>query len=143
MVWKRFDTAWGMVGAEGGAATGEFFLHPDDAGSSRFPESPADRVTHDRWQSIESPALSLAAEWKRKFGDIPCDLLKIDIEGSEELFLKGEAAFVAKARLLIIEIHWWLIDKEAVEESLQALSFKLERVLSSTKDADVRLYRKV
>lgn len=140
---ENVRATWGIVGPEAGAATSEFFLHPDAAGSSRFPKSPEDRVTQNQWQRIEAPVLSLAAEWEKCFGDLPCDLLKIDIEGSEESLLEREADFVRGARLLIIEIHWWLIDKVALETSLGALSFQLEKVLSSTHDADVRLYRKV
>lgn len=139
---KNIRAAWGLVGTETGVVKGEFYLHPDAAGSSRFPQSPADRVTQNQWQRIEAPALSLAAEWEKNFANLPCDLLKIDIEGSEESLLKREADFIAKARLVIIERHWWLVDKEALDESLRALSFRLERVLSNSHDADVRLYRK-
>lgn len=135
-------TAWGIVGADLEAKSEAFYLHPDAAGSSRFPKSPEGRVTHDQWTRIDAPVLSLAVEWRKHFGERSCDLLKIDIEGSEQAFLTREAQFVSSAKLLVIEVHHWLVDEAALERQLENIKFRVGKVLSSSAEADVRLYVK-
>ena len=138
---KNVRAMWGVVGAERKANTDAFFLHPDDAGSSRFAKSPSGHITRDRWQRIEVPSLSLDTAWRSHFDDLPCDLLKIDIEGSEASLIENEAEFLRSVGILVIEIHHWLVDMASLERNLNVLSFSLVEVLSAGDNADVRLYR--
>jgi FkbM family methyltransferase len=131
---------WGMVGAGSTEKSQNFYLHPDAAGSSRFPTSPEGRVTRDQWQKIEVPVLSLAAEWRKRFGERRCDLVKIDIEGSEQTFLTDEADFIRRTKVVLVEIHRWLVDEAAIERQLFELGFRLANVLSTSPEADVRMY---
>jgi FkbM family methyltransferase len=137
---ENVSTVWGVVGADAGKEPIEFFLHPDDAGSSQFCTSPAGHVTRDRWQRIEVPSLSFQTEWRARFGDSPCDLLKIDIEGSEASFIENEPEFLRSVGTLVVEIHHWLVDMAKIERDLAALSFGLVEVLAAGDNADVRLY---
>lgn len=130
---------WGVAGAPGG--TSLFYLHPDDAGSSHFAELPAGHVTRNQWRRIEAPSLSLETEWRSQFGDQPCDLLKVDIEGSEALFVENEAKFLASVGMVVIEVHHWLVDLAKLERDLDRLSFSLVKVLSTDDKTDVRFYR--
>ena len=131
---------WGVVGAETTAKTDAFFLHPDDAGSSRFPKSPSAHITRNRWQRIEVPSLSLDTAWRSHFDDLPCDLLKIDIEGSEASFVEKEANFLRSVRMLVVEIHHWLVDAHYLERTLEAFGFRRAKILARETEADVRLY---
>ena len=118
---------WGVVGAETTAKTDAFFLHPDDAGSSRFPKSPSAHITRNRWQRIEVPSLSLDTAWRSHFDDLPCDLLKIDIEGSEASFVEKEANFLRSVRMLVVEIHHWLFRHTILREHWRPSDFGAPR----------------
>lgn len=131
---------WGLVGGKPDEPISTFYLHSDDAGSSQFPHSPESHVTRTKWQPIETPTLSLGAEWRKRFGKMPCDLLKIDVEGSEGALLHDEVDFLDNVRRIVIEVHHWLVDVAALERLLREKGFELETKTPSG-DADVRIYR--
>jgi FkbM family methyltransferase len=137
---KNVRAMWGVVGGETNGKTDAFFLHPDDAGSSRFAKSPPGNITRNRWQRIEVPSLSLDTAWRSHFDDLPCDLLKIDIEGSEASFVDKEANFLRSVEMLVVEIHHWLVDAHCLERTLEALGFRRAKVLATQNETDVRLY---
>jgi FkbM family methyltransferase len=139
---RRVEVVWGVMGAKSSVATEAFYLHPDAAASSRFPQSPEDRVTRNQWRRIEAPVLSLASEWRSRFGEKRCDLLKVDIEGSEESLLDVDANFISAVHYLILEVHSWLVNQAALEEALRKLSFRFVKTLSRRKDTEVRFYVK-
>jgi FkbM family methyltransferase len=130
----------GLVGANPDAANEVFYVHSDAACSSCYPSSPDGIVTLTGWRPIQVPVLSLGNEWSKYFGDTPCDLLKVDIEGSEADFIQREADFVTSVRFLLLEIHHWLVDASLIENQLATLGFKLRNSLPSLHNTDVRLY---
>jgi len=130
----------GVVGGDPEATEEVFYLHPDTACSSCYPSSPDGIVTRAGWQPIHVRVLSLTTQWQEYFGDTRCDLLKIDIEGSEANFIKREANFVASVRFVLLEIHHWLVDANVIENQLAALGFELRNLMRSFYNTDVRLY---
>lgn len=130
----------GVVGANRETGNEVFYLCPDAAGSSRFPSGPAGNAIRTSWEPIEVPVLCVAEEWRKHFGDAPCDLLKIDIEGSEGDFIRREADFTASVRFVLIEIHRWLVDANVIKNQLAALGFESSQSLCSSRDADLRFY---
>lgn len=135
------DVCWGIVGGDTAKESETFYVHPSAAGSSRFAKSPAEYVTQNKWQPIQVPNVSLAREWDKRFPAIPCDLLKIDIEGSELDFLSRETGFLKNVRAILIEIHHWIVDTTEVEKLLLRAGFELTQTLTSDSNADVRLYK--
>lgn len=132
---------WGLVGVA--AAVGEqarFFVNVDAAGSSQFDRAPEGNVTENPWHEIAAPVLSLSDEWQRRFGDLPCDVLKVDIEGSEDAFLHAEAPFLSRVGVLAIEMHKWIVDVNALEAFLDTHGFDRHAVLRSDDAIHVALY---
>ena len=130
---------WGLVGAADGS-DGRFFINVDAAGSSQFNRAPEGNVTQDPWREISAPTLSLGEEWQRRFGNAPCDVLKVDIEGSEDALLRREAAFLARVGLLVIEMHRWIVDVPALEAFLDSQGFERREVMRSSDTIHVALY---
>jgi FkbM family methyltransferase len=130
---------WGLLGAAEGAS-GRFFVNVDAAGSSQFARAPEGNVTEDPWREIVAPVVSLSEEWQRRFGDAPCDVLKVDIEGSEDALLRREADFLQRVGLLAIEMHRWIVDVDALDAFLNGRGFDAVEVLRSNGDVHVALY---
>ena len=130
---------WGLLGASDGSH-GRFFVNIDAAGSSQFDRAPEGNVTENPWREIVAPTVSLSAEWQRRFGDAPCDVLKVDIEGSEDALLRREAGFLRRVGVLAIEMHKWIVDVGALEAFLDAQGFERGEVLRSSETIHVALY---
>jgi FkbM family methyltransferase len=136
---RNVHPVWGLLGASE-AANGRFFVNVDAAGSSQFDRSPDANVTANPWREITAPVVSLTEEWSRRFGDAPCDVLKIDIEGSEDAFLRREVAFLQRVGVLAIEMHKWIVDVASLDAFLAQHGFDPHEVLRSDDSIHVALY---
>jgi hypothetical protein len=75
------------------------------------------------------PCVNLEENWQLYFGNTPCDLLKIDIEGSEMDFFRNEPLFLKRARAILIEWHKWRVTFAEIETFLAEQSFVLKKIL--------------
>lgn len=73
--------------------------------------------------SIEVPVLNVHALWEKQMGEQECDLLKIDIEGAEEEFLRSEQGFLRKTKACLVEWHSPHSTSHSLEISLRAAGF--------------------
>ena len=137
---RGVEPLWGLVGSTSEGDAGRFFVNIDSPGSSQFDRAPEGNVTVNPWREITAPVLSLEREWERRFGDLPCDVLKVDIEGSEEAFLHREPGFLSRVGILVIEIHKWIVDANAIDAFLDAHGFSRGEILRSNADVQVALY---
>ena len=79
----------GIVGEGNAGAQAEFFLYESNICSmSELPDMAALGLT-GKWEKISVPHVSVEAEWKKKFGDMRCHVLKIDVEGWEVPIFRG------------------------------------------------------
>src|SRR5256885_171887 len=76
-----------------------------------------------KWTKISVPCLSLEENWRRRFGDTRCHVLKIDIEGSELNFLNAEEAFLGQVDVILIEWHKWRVSLDDVKDFLSTHGF--------------------
>ena len=136
------QAAWGLVGAAAGGDKSAFFVNPDAAGSSQFNITPTGHLSKNKLARIEVPVLDLQALWRASFGDRPCDVLKIDIEGSEGHFLDHEMAFVSRCHYVVIEIHGWMVKPDDVRQRMEGVGLMLAEVIGNEQDAEVHLYVK-
>lgn len=80
-------------------------------------------------RSISVPCISVSEAWKEKFQDQKVDLLKIDIEGSELDFLKGEIAFVSSmVRRVVCEWHSWHVNFNEIQNTLTSNGFSAGKI---------------
>jgi FkbM family methyltransferase len=136
---RQVHAVWGLLGGPEGSE-GRFFVNIDAAGSSQFDRAPAQNVTKNPWLAIVAPTVSLENEWQRRFDSAPCDVLKIDIEGSEDALLHRETAFLQRVGILVIEMHRWIVDVDALEAYLASQQFERIEVLRSSDTIHVAMY---
>ena len=74
--------------------------------------------------------------------DGPIALLKVDIEGSEELFLGEYHDLLKRTQNLIIEIHGNLCDAEVCREKIGAAGLESAHVFNATEHYTLELYRR-
>ena len=131
----------GLVGAAGAGDTGEFYLLPSNLGSSQFPVYEPGKPPKGEWKKMTVPKINLEAAWKEHFGDVRCDLLKVDIEGSEENVVRTETEFLKRVDTIVMEFHKWLVSREQIEAALRAQDFELVEVLQENETSGIALYR--
>jgi FkbM family methyltransferase len=101
----------------------KFYIYPSHLGSSQFLQAETGKPQKGNWKEIEVPVLNLSEIWKTRFGNIPIDLLKIDIEGSEGTLLLSEPTLLLQTKCLVLEWHKWLVKEEALFPILHRLGF--------------------
>jgi len=120
----------GLVGAvEEGSGTGDFYICPSELGSSQFTTPAPGQQPKGDWKKLRIPIVEVGKSWRQHFGEQRVDLLKIDIEGSEETFLSNETEFLRQVDAIVLEVHRWLVDPEQIERILLDAGFGPPEVL--------------
>jgi FkbM family methyltransferase len=120
----------GLAGSSGSSA--DFYLYDSNVCSASKPLDSALPELKGDWKKISVPALSIEKIWRERFGNLSCDLLKLDIEGSELQFVQLEANFLKSVSVIIAEWHSWGTTKEAFSEELARHGFVLRRILDES-----------
>jgi FkbM family methyltransferase len=130
----------GLVGAEGDGETVDFYLLPSNLGSSQFAVYEPGKPRKGNWKKIAVPRLNLEEAWLQACGNVRCNVLKIDIEGSERELLKSEQAFLARVDTVIVEWHKWIIPRASVDVLLGQQGFVLIEVLEDIEQTGIAWY---
>ena len=108
----------GILGETSPTGAVDFYLYESNiCSTSQLPDLEK-MVLKGKWTKISVPIVSLEVEWRHRFGDMRCDLLKIDIEGSEMSFLQAEASFLRRVQSVLIEWHKWRVSLKDVTDFL-------------------------
>lgn len=118
----------GLVGTAGKNGQATFYLHAANVCSTAVPSDAALRQPFT-WTQIQVPCLSVEENWRNLIGDAPCDLLKVDIEGSEMDFFRAEPAFLKRVRTIVVEWHKWQVSLADMEKCLDGQRFILKSVV--------------
>lgn len=118
----------GLVGTNGNGGQASFFMHAANVCSTAVP-SAASLSEANTWTRVQVPCVSVEENWRTHFGDEPCDLLKVDIEGSEMDFFRKETEFLKRVRTIVVEWHKWRVSLAEMEEFLAGQSFPAKSVL--------------
>jgi FkbM family methyltransferase len=118
----------GLVGTKANGGEASFFVHTSNVCSTAVP-SDASLKKNNAWTQIQVPCVGVEENWRKYFGDIPCDLLKVDIEGSEMDFFRNETLFLHRVRTILIEWHKWRVSLEDIEKFLSGENFSLKKIL--------------
>jgi FkbM family methyltransferase len=117
----------GVAGEAAGSV--DFFLYDSNICSA---SQPPDRGVLDlagKWRKISVPSVRIGTLWRDRFGNMPCDLLKVDIEGSELNFVREEQEFLSLVKTMIVEWHSWRTTKEMLTDELKRQGLRLDKVL--------------
>jgi FkbM family methyltransferase len=134
---------FGLAGTDGEAGKATFFVHT--AANMCSTTTPPDASAGDTstWKKMEAPCLNIEENWRKLIGDRPCDLLKLDIEGSEMDFLRNETKFLQRTKTIFIEWHKQQgITLDAVKKALASNGFVLKRVLQEDAVAGTAVFAK-
>ena len=125
---KNIKVLEGIVGADGKSEKASFYVHTSNVCSTI---APADGTPRDSntWTQIQAPCVKVEENWLKFFGDILCELLKIDIEGSEMDFFRNEPAFLNRVQTILIEWHKWRVSLKELETYLGSKGFSLKSIL--------------
>ena len=133
----------GAVGLPPEETSTIFYVHPSSSASSVLPYEPNRQVlVKGRIAAVTVPAVSVAEEWLRRFGQAQVDIMKVDIEGKEMDFVSNEGSFLQKfVRNLVIEWHKWHVDLTDMTAILESLGFEQAGVYDENQVAGLATYR--
>jgi FkbM family methyltransferase len=132
--WGNVYALNGIVGEQSSTGSVGFYLYESNICSTSSVEQMQQLGLRGEWTKIQVPCLTLATEWKKRLGAERCNLLKIDIEGSEMNFLRAETAFLDQVDTVLIEWHAWRVTLKEVQALLQTRGFKLVKILDEGSD---------
>jgi FkbM family methyltransferase len=118
----------GLVGVRNRTGHADFFLHTANVCSTAVPPAGA-LDQRNTWTRVKVPCVNLEESWQSRFRDAPCDLLKIDIEGSEMDFFRQEPRFLQRTKAILLEWHAWRTTSPEIQTYLSAQGFALKRIL--------------
>ena len=126
---KDVQVLHGLAGTRTDTGEATFFLHATNVNSTAVPTD-ASLQEAFTWKKVSVPCLSLEEQWSKKFGGENCDLLKVDIEGSELDFFRNETIFLRRVQAIIVEWHKWKVTLAEVEQALVAQGFSLKSTMA-------------
>jgi hypothetical protein len=83
----------------------------------------------NEYKKITVPVISIGKEWEQRMGKVRCNLLKIDVEGCELVFLQQEIKFLELVDTMFIEWHKYRVTFDEMDQFLTANGFKLVKIL--------------
>jgi FkbM family methyltransferase len=123
---------FGIHGIAGEGKPGEhaeFFLYESNiCSTSNLPDTEKMKLK-GKWETIRVPAVSIEEHWKNHFGETRCNVLKVDIEGSEMNFLRAEQTFLARCDTLLVEWHKWKVNLEELNAFLTNQRFRYVKTI--------------
>jgi len=117
----------------------DFFLHTSNVCSTATPEP---GVSADSWTRVQVPCLDIEDNWHKRFGDTPCDLLKMDIEGSEKEFFQNETRFMRRVKTVLLEWHKCKVSLDEIVGLLSPQGFALKKILYQNEAAGTAIFVK-
>lgn len=133
----------GLVGAsKAGTDKAEFFILPSNLGSSQFPVYEPGKPPKGDWTKVTVSNIDLERAWLKHVGDVRCNLLKVDIEGSEKHLFRNESDFMRRVDRVVVEWHKWIVSREEIESDLKAAGFQLAEVLQEEETSGIAWYRR-
>jgi len=114
-------------GTRGGAA--DFYLYESNICSMSELPDVEKMGLKGKWEKISVPHVVVEEQWKRRFGDARCHVLKVDVEGSEMNFLRAEESFLPLVDSIIVEWHKWRVGLEEVRQFLEPRGFRFLKTI--------------
>ena len=137
--WHEVFAVHGIAGARSESGRADSYLYWSNYCSSTAPNP----SLHGPWKRTVVPCLDVGELWRQKFGSARCQLLKVDIEGSEMDFFRVEQPFLEQVDTILMEWHKWRVQLPEVERLLATSGFKLAELLEEQELVGTGLFRRV
>jgi FkbM family methyltransferase len=121
---KDMKVVHGIVGSD----SHDFFIFEADT-CSTAQLGPAQAPDMKRFHRIEAPLIDFKSEWTKHLGSSRCDVLKVDIEGSEMEFLRGNASFLPLVDNVFIEWHKYRVPFEEMDRFLKQYGLTFVKII--------------
>jgi len=119
----------GILGEASPSGAVDFYLYESNiCSTSQLPDIEKMGLK-GKWTKISVPCLNLEKAWRQRFADTRCDVLKIDIEGSEMNFLRAEESFLRQVDSILIEWHKWRVSLEDITKFLSNNDFAFVKTI--------------
>jgi FkbM family methyltransferase len=129
----------GLVGMQETSGQANFYVHTSNVCSTTTPPE-ASSEDANTWTQVQVPCIGVEENWRKYFGDERCDLVKIDIEGSEMDFFRNETDFLRRVQTIIIEWHKWKVSLGEIEQFLSAQGFSRKSILHEDADLGTAIF---
>jgi FkbM family methyltransferase len=121
---KNVAVILGLAGFDDAKKEADFLVNP----SSHIASTATGKMNPDvpmagRSVKVTVPCVNVEQAWISRFGDVPIDLLKVDIEGMELELFRNAPALLARSQRLLFEWHKWQVSIADCRTVLNAAGF--------------------
>ncbi|HEY3897546.1 MAG TPA: FkbM family methyltransferase [Chthoniobacter sp.] len=121
---KNVAVVLGLAGFDDEKKEADFLVNP----SSHIASTATGKLNPDvpsagRSVKVTVPCVNVEQAWTSRFGDVPIDLLKVDIEGMELELFRNAPALLARSQRLLFEWHKWQVSIADCRAVLNAAGF--------------------
>ncbi len=122
----RVDVILGLAGFSDTQEQADFLINP----SSHIASTATGKLNPDvpsagRSVKVSVPCINVEQAWVKRFGDVPIDLLKVDIEGMELELFRNASGLLARSSRLLFEWHKWQVSITDCTAVLTAAGFAM------------------
>jgi FkbM family methyltransferase len=137
--WKRVKGLWAVVGFPSGVGEAPFYLNPSNISGSATvlnPNIPA----KGKQTEIKVPTVDLNRAWREHAGDLPVDVLKVDVEGFEVKVLETIPELLKRTNTVVLEWHKWITPRDPVDDVLGRAGLRFVSVVTEDPHCGVAYY---
>lgn len=132
----------GIVGHPTSVKEAELYVAGSNVSASAQPSFNPHYALKADVETRRVPTVDVLAEWRKHAGDRRVDLLKMDIEGFEEVAIDNLGELLAITDAVVIEWHNWMTSRARISERLSAHGFRLSKLVSEDEDAGIGVFRR-
>lgn len=140
--WPDMHVMQGVVGVVSQTGSTDFLVH-EAVTVSTAQLADVQLKYKDQYKKITAPVLSIGQEWQKRMGNVRCNVLKIDVEGCEMVFLREEVKFLELVDNIFVEWHKYRVTFEELNEFLVSQGFKLEKIFEEIGDDGTAAFKRV
>jgi FkbM family methyltransferase len=139
--WARVKGLWAVVGFPTDVAEAPFFLNPSNISGSATvlnPNIPA----KGKQTEITVQTVDLNRAWREHAGDLPVDVMKVDVEGFEVKVLETIPELLKRTNSVVLEWHKWITPREPVDAVLARAGLRFVKVVTEDPHCGVAFYER-
>lgn len=139
--WSRVKGLWSVVGYPTSLKEASFYLNPSNISGSAAELNPNIPAKGERTE-IKVPPIDLNRAWQEHAGDLPVDVLKVDVEGFEVKVLDMIPDLLARTNAVVLEWHKWITPRTPIDEILGRAGLQLSSVVTEDPHCGVAFYER-
>lgn len=130
----------GIVGEGEPGGSAEFYVYESNICSTSHLTEEVKHLLAGKWKKISVPSLSIGEQWRQRFGDARCNVLKVDVEGSELKFFETEKEFLKKCDTVFVEWHKWAVQLEQLANILEECGLTYVKTIEENVDLGTAIF---